>query len=97
MSELYVALASVLYILMVYSRYAEYCGLDAPSDDIDVVLESFSKRIGALLKGKWGFMWEGMSLHRPSNNKNQSCTCVTPSLPPFQVELTTISVQLSIF
>ena len=32
-------------------RYAEYCGLEAPCDDIHTVLDKFSQRIGALQKG----------------------------------------------
>ncbi len=32
-------------------RYAEYCGLEEPCDDIVRVLDKFSQRIGALRKG----------------------------------------------
>ena len=39
-------------VLLLYFRYAKFCNLDAPSDDIVVVLDKFSQRIGALKKGE---------------------------------------------
>lgn len=44
------------YLLFMMNRsenfeYATYCGMDSPSDDILVVLDNFSQRIGALQKG----------------------------------------------
>ena len=34
-----------------FFRYANYCGLEEPSDDINIVLDKMSERIGALQKG----------------------------------------------
>lgn len=36
---------------LLFFRYANYCGLEEPSDDINIVLDKMSERIGALQKG----------------------------------------------
>ena len=42
----------LMLILLIPPRYANYCGLESPCDDIHTVLDKFSHRIGALQKGE---------------------------------------------
>ncbi len=39
-------------MMMIFNRYANYCGLEKPCDDVSVVLDKTSQRIGAIRQGK---------------------------------------------